>query len=176
MYALHMSVRKTKKWTENLEDAYYNPKGRAGELAIMEHLRIAGCNPVDWESNQDVQQRGIDITYTNEWGVEVSVQVKQNYVIEAPVVPGAPSAQYFYVEAHTPPKHIKCVEASVMVHVNVENQCFVTYPTKLMVEAVEMPLFHKLTLSQSRGVALARIPDKKFDWLTRGRLLTLSDE
>jgi len=171
-----MSARKTKKWTENLEDAYYNPKGRAGELAVMEHLRLAGRNPVDWESNKDVQQRGIDITYTTEWGKEMSIQVKQNYVIEEPVVPGAPSAQYFYVEAHNPPKHIKCVEADMMVHVNVEHHKFVVYATKRMVDAIDMPRFNEITFSQSRGVTLARIPDKKFDWMLCGTLLTLPDE
>ncbi len=162
-----MSQRKTNKWTENLEDAYVDSsKGRPGEIAIINHLKEHGArNVIDWEANQEVQQSGIDISYDDAWGQTITVQVKENYIIERPVVTGAPSARFFYIECDEGPKHkhIKYVEADFMVHVCLPERRFAIYETWRMVEAEATVELQK---HESRGVLIACIPSKKFDWIS----------
>ena len=172
-----MSQRKTKKWTDKLEDAYHDTaKGRPGELAVIKHLELSGCQRIiDWESNKEVQQNGIDISYNDEWNRTITIQVKENYIIETPVVKGAPAPRYFYIENHNEPKHISCVKADLMVHVNMERLEFIMYPTEIMVAAVDLHNHANEECGQytlSNGVRLIRIMDNRFDWFIHGMLLT----
>ncbi len=173
-----MTNRKTNKWTEKLEDAFDNPKpGREGELAVIQHLEVSGCtNIIDWESDRDKQEDGIDISYDDPWGCEVTLQVKENYDIQEAVVPGAPTPRTFCVEIDVnPKKHICSVLADKMIHVNIPNQSYVVYDTYFMVVEV---LEHESFVARDRvgseffyrGDRLVRVQDDRFDWFQRGIL------
>ena len=171
LYSYLMTNRKDKNWTKNLEDAFHNTKsGRAGELAVIQHLKVSGCtNIIDWESDRDMQVRGIDISYDDVWGCSNTIQVKENYIIDKPVVPGAPAPRYFYIEVDSDSrKNILCVEADFMIHVNMSEMSYVLYQTSNMQAEV---LDHNHTVHRdhvgqectSNGVPLIRVLDDKFN-------------
>ena len=178
-----MTNRKTNKWTENLEDAFDNAKsGRAGELAVIQHLKASGCaNIIDHEHDKEIQMEGIDISYDDPWGCPVSIQVKENYDIQEAVVPGAPTPRTFCVEIdNNPKKHICSVLADKMIHINIPNQSYVIYNTYFMVLEV---LEHDSRAGgytgdylgsefYYQGVRLVRVQDDKFPWFQRGILRT----
>ncbi len=164
-----MSDRTTSRWTETAEEAFNNPKGRAGEKRVIRHLIASGCeNVVDHEADKQEQTDGIDISYTYK-NLRVTVQVKENYYIETPVVRGAPASRTFIVEIGDK-KNIRNVKADLMFHVNIEHNKYVAYMTEGMVAYLDETNEDELNTLMCREVKCVRFQDSSFSWLTVGEL------
>lgn len=160
-----MTDRLASDWTETAEQAFGTNKGRREEIMVRDHIKHVFGNVVDYESDKDAQIAGIDLSYKNGFGDEVTLQVKGNYDIILPVCNGAPSARTFIVE-----RSISKVQAQFMVHVNADHKQYLVYYTNEMIKYVSE---HEDDLKwfMSGGKRCTEFKDDALPWFHKGELI-----